>query len=320
MKKSVKIGRLLTWLIFGVVLLVFAPQEIFAQKYVLKGKKQSAISKAPAIAAEIQEHKLQSGLMAREMPYRVLLPTMYAKTDKKYPVIYLLHGLTGHFDNWTDKTKLAEYLAAYNFIVVTPEGNDGWYTDSSSVPNDKYESYIIKELIPEIDKKFRTDATRESRVIAGLSMGGYGSIKFGLKYPEMFALVGSFSGAFGAPSLSVKTLGSGWKALTDSIAGVYGDDDSQTRKDNDIYRITREANPGKLKTLPFIYISCGTEDFLIQENRNFNSLIVEKKIPHEFRELPGVHDWKFWDAQIQEFLRVANRFVGAKAAVSAKAN
>ena len=79
-----------------------------------------------------------------------------------------------------------------------PEGDDGWYTDSATVPNDKYETYIIKELIPEIDKKFRTLADREHRIIAGLSMGGYGSIKFGLKYPNLFSIVGSFSGAFDA--------------------------------------------------------------------------------------------------------------------------
>ena len=103
--------------------------------------------------------------------------------------------MTGHFNNWTDSTKIVEYAKKYNFIIVTPEGNNGWYSDSVSVPNDKYESYIIQELIPEIDKKFRTKADREHRAIAGLSMGGFGAMKFGLKYPEKFALIGSFSGA-----------------------------------------------------------------------------------------------------------------------------
>ncbi len=143
-----------------------------------------------ALPTTVQSYKLNSNLMRREMPYRVVLPTNYRSSNEKtfYPVIYLLHGLTGHFDNWTDKTKLAEYAAKYNFIIVTPEGNNGWYTDSASVPNDKYESYIIQELIPEIDKNYRTLKDKKHRVIAGLSMGGYGSIKFGLKYPEMFSL------------------------------------------------------------------------------------------------------------------------------------
>jgi S-formylglutathione hydrolase FrmB len=213
-------------------------------------------------------------------------------------VIYLLHGLFGHFDNWTDKTKLAEYAAPHNFIIVTPEGGDGWYTDSVSVPNDKYESYIIQELIPEIDKKFRTVADREHRAIAGLSMGGYGAIKFGLKYPDKFLLVGSFSGA-----LDAALRGQNHPNLRPSIMSVFGPDNSQTRKDNDIFHLLRES----MLNLPYIYMACGTEDFLFQPNREFDELLLEKKIPHEYRELPGAHEWPFWDAQVQEFLRIADR-------------
>ncbi len=260
----------------------------------------------------VENYKLSSKLMAREMPYRVVLPTDYNSppAKKTYPVIYLLHGLTGHFDNWTDKTKLAEYAAKYNYIIVTPEGDDGWYTDSASLPNDKYESYIAQELIPEIERKFRAIPDREHRAIAGLSMGGYGSLKFGLKYPEKFVLVGSFSGAVMAATLTQKQAETTkWQALIDSIKNTYGADDSPTRKANDVFGIVREMPADKLKTLPFMYISCGTEDGLIVTNHDFSNLLLEKKIPHEFRELPGIHDWKFWDAQIQEFLRASEKFI-----------
>jgi S-formylglutathione hydrolase FrmB len=272
--------------------------------------RQIESKRAVQTSVSTREFKLSSKLMVREMPYRVILPKNYeANKAEKFPVLYLLHGLTGHFDNWTDKTKLKEYAANYRYIIVTPEGSDGWYTDSASVPNDKYESYIVQELIPEIDEKFRTLEDREHRAVAGLSMGGYGALKFGLKYPEKFVVVGSFSGALGAASWSVKTLGNNWKALTDSITVVYGDDESQTRKDNDIYKMVREISPEKVKSLPFIYVDCGTEDFLIQQNRDFNALLAEKKIPHEFRELPGKHDWVFWDSQVQEFLRLSQKFI-----------
>lgn len=260
---------------------------------------------------KVEDFKINSKLMSREMPYRVILPVNYDQKDTtiRYPVIYLLHGLTGHFDNWSDKTKLKEYAGKYKYIIVMPEGNDGWYSDSETVPNDKYESYIIQELIPEIDSKFQTGSQRESRIIAGLSMGGYGSLKFGLKYPDKFILVGSFSGAFMAPSLTAKTLGTGWKALTDSILSVYGDENSQTRKDNDIFKILREMPQEKIKELPFIYLDCGTEDGLIQTNREFTDILFQKKIPHEFRQLPGKHDWKFWDSQIFEFLELTTKFI-----------
>jgi len=254
---------------------------------------------------KVQILKLNSKLMVREMPYRVILPDGYStsKEKKPYSVIYLLHGLSGHFDNWADKTKLAEYSSRHSFILVTPEGNDGWYTDSISVPNDKYESYIVKELIPEIDKNFRTVADRDHRAVAGLSMGGYGSIKFGLKYPEMFSLVGSFSGALGAATFTEKNAG----GIGKGIDAIYGPPDSETRKANDIFGIARDLTAEKIKTLPFIYLDCGTEDFLFKNNRDFDSLLIDKKVPHEFRELPGAHNWVFWDSQVLEFLNVADR-------------
>lgn len=271
----------------------------------------SAFAQEKKQLGKVENFKLNSKLMSRELPYRVIFPIKYNQKDEKtrYPVIYLLHGLTGHFDNWSDKSKVSEYASKYRYIIVMPEGNDGWYSDSANVPNDKYESYIVQELIPEIDGKFKTNSKRDGRIIAGLSMGGYGSLKFGLKYPEKFVLVGSFSGALGAASWSVKSLGNSWKALTDSITSVYGGDESKTRKDNDIYKMAREITPEKIKSLPFIYLDCGTEDGLIQQNRDFAALLIEKKIPHEFRQLPGKHDWIFWDSQVQEFLEVAGRFI-----------
>lgn len=267
--------------------------------------------------AEVRNDKLPSKLMAREMPYRIILPNNYseAAAAKRYPVLYLLHGLFGHFDNWTDKTKLAEYASSREFIIVTPEGNDGWYTDSTVKPTDKYESYIIKELIPEIDKKFRTLADRDHRAIAGLSMGGYGSIKFGLKYPEMFSLAGSFSGALGAASLTEKEIPG---AIGKSIDGIFGITGSDQRKSNDIFRMVREATPDRVKLLPFIYLDCGTEDFLFQNNRDFVALLLDKDVPHEYRQLPGAHNWTYWDKQVAEFLELASERTPVRSAPAAR--
>jgi S-formylglutathione hydrolase FrmB len=286
------------------LVLVLVP-HFFAQAQQTSPQTEKTISRS---AAQVQTLRLSSKLMAREMPYRVVLPIGYdakEKAGERYPVVYLLHGLTGHFDNWTDKTKLAEYAAQYNFIIVTPEGGDGWYTDSVTIANDRYETYITGELVPEIDKNFRTAAERNNRVIAGLSMGGYGALKFGLKYPEKFVLAGSFSGALGATSLNEKNAGA-W--IAKSITGVFGDEAGETRKANDIFRIIREMPAEKAKELPFLYFDCGTEDFLAQNNRDFMQLLVEKKIRHEYRQLPGGHNWIYWDTQVQEFLRLSERF------------
>lgn len=279
----------------------------------LFGLHHSILSQSPAPAPlppNVSDHELDSKLMARPMPYRVVLPKSYsAEKDRKYPVIYLLHGLTGRFRNWTDLTKLPAYAERYEFIIVTPEGANGWYTDSHTKPEEKYESYLIKELIPEVEKKYRAIGTRGGRAIAGLSMGGYGALKFGLKYPEMFSLAGSFSGALGAASISADGRST---ASIRSIAEVFGPADSETRAANDIFKMVREATPEKVKAMPFLYVDCGNEDFLIQNNRDFVALLAEKKIPHEYRQLPGAHNWPYWDKQVREFLRVAEGFLTTK--------
>lgn len=266
-----------------------------------------------AYAPDVRTDKLSSTLMARDMPYRIILPMGYSdpgNSAKRYPVVYLLHGLMGHFDNWTDRTRIAEISSSQNLIIVTPEGDNGWYTDSAAHPKHKYESYIVKELIAEIDKKFRTLADREHRAIAGLSMGGYGSIKFGLKHPHMFSLAGSFSGALGAASISEKEIPG---AVGRSIQAIFGPVGSETRKSNDIFEMVRSATPDKIKTFPFLYLDCGTEDFLFLNNRDFVALLLERKVPHEYRQLPGAHNWKYWDSQVEEFLELAvERFYGSR--------
>ncbi|MBX3244173.1 MAG: esterase family protein [Acidobacteria bacterium] len=250
--------------------------------------------------------ELDSKMMGRKMPYHVITPKLYSfktESERAYPVLYLLHGLTGHYNNWPERTKLIEYAKEYDWIIVSVEGGDGWYTDSVSNEKEKYESYIIKELIPEIEKKYRVDKRREARAIAGLSMGGYGALKFGLKYPEMFVIAGSFSGALSAAEMTEKNRPG---AIGKSIDAIFGPENSDNRKANDIFDIVRKATPEKIKTLPYFYIDCGTEDFLFQINRDFISLLLEKKIPHEYRQLPGTHNWQYWDSQVKEFFRVAS--------------
>lgn len=248
------------------------------------------------------EGKHRSGLMARDMPYRVVLPRGYstaANAEKRWPVVYLLHGLTGHFDNWTNKNPGA--FVTEDFIIVTPEGGDGWYSDSVTAPNDKYESYLIKELIPEIDAKYRTLKERGGRAVAGLSMGGYGAVKFGIKYPESFYLVGSFSGVMDAPARS-QTM----RLLQPTLHAVFGSVENEARWKNDIGWLVDLMSAEEIASLPFIYLDCGIDDVYFGANKVFADVLLRKKIPHEFRQLPGKHEWKYWNVQVQEFLRIAS--------------
>ncbi|MGH9967329.1 MAG: alpha/beta hydrolase [Pyrinomonadaceae bacterium] len=254
----------------------------------------------------VEQFELKSTLLGRSINYRILYPVQYQypdKREKRFPVLYLLHGVTGQSSNWLEQTRVALYVTHYDLFIVMVEGGNGWYTDSATVPADKYESYILMELIPEVEKRFRVSQERAGRAVAGLSMGGYGAIKFGLKHPEMFALVASMSGAFGAGLGTEKDLNIPGP-VRDSIQQTFGALDSPTRAANDVFKLVREVPAERIRSLPYIYLDCGTEDFLFRQNREFSDLLVERKIPHEYRQLPGSHSWQYWDQQLREILKL----------------
>ncbi|HEU4595062.1 MAG TPA: alpha/beta hydrolase family protein [Pyrinomonadaceae bacterium] len=270
----------------------------------------AACAQSPAPApSRVEAVPFESKLVGTPLPYNVVLPADYARTARegtRYPVIYLLHGLGGGAGDWVStRSRLAEYASEHRLIIVVPEGRDGWYTDSATVPSDKFESYFVEELLPDVQRRFRTVEAREGRAVAGLSMGGYGALKFGLKHPEKFAFAASMSGAFSAAS---------WKPedglpefVKPSIARVFGAADSPTRPANDLFRLFRELPPARIPSLPFFYLDCGTEDFLAPDNRALSGLLLEKKVPHEYRQLPGNHSWPYWDKQVREILKLAAR-------------
>ena len=267
----------------------------------------SSQTSATANTGRVQTVQFQSQLVGKSLPYNVVLPVGYelpASREKQYPVIYLLHGLFGHYDNWTTRTRLADYTSTSEVIIVTPEGNNGWYTDSQLAPKEQYESYIVKELIPDVDRRFRTISDRSGRAIAGLSMGGYGAIKFGVKYPAMFAFAGSMSGAMNAASWTREEL-AGLPSIWNSLQQVFGDNAGQARLSNDLPKRIRDLSHQESAALPFIYLDCGTEDPLFPSNRSFAELLLSRKIPHEYRQRPGGHSWSYWDTQVQEVLKLA---------------
>src|SRR5215216_6628724 len=251
--------------------------------------------------ARVETVRFQSRLINTTLPYNVILPTDYdTSRTTRYPVLYLLHGLIGHYNDWVARTNIADYAAGYRIIVVMPEGNDSWYIDSAT---DKYETYVLQELIPDVQRRYRTIEARYGRAIAGLSMGGYGAIKFGLKSPATFVFAGSMSGAFGVTRLVDKEIPDSWRASMK----VFGVDGNETRTANDLFEIIRKLTAARIASLPYFYFDCGTEDALVifRYNRELAALMFEKKIAHEFRELPGDHSWAYWDQQVHEVLKIA---------------
>lgn len=259
----------------------------------------------------VRDAQFRSVSLARDMKYRLILPAGYDTTSRRYPVLYLLHGLMGSYVDWESRTRLTDYVKGLDLIVVMPDGNDAWYTNSVGDPQDRFEDYILKDLISTIDANYRTISTRHARAIAGLSMGGYGAMKFALKYPQMFAFAGSLSGALNAAgNIDLTRLPEKYAAGRMRIFGPVG---GSARAENDVMMlIAKVPDPARL---PYLYLDCGTSDPLLKANHEFVSSLPPQNISYEFHEVPGAHTWQYWDQQVKEMLRSLQRHMEIKGPV-----
>jgi S-formylglutathione hydrolase FrmB len=237
------------------------------------------------------------------MPYRLIMPDVLATSHEKYPVLYLLHGLFGSCDNWLELTGIAEYAAERNMAIVMPEGGDGWYTDSATLEDDRFESYFTSELMPEIEGRFPLGGSRDKRGISGISMGGYGAFKFALKHPEQFCFAASMSGAFEAPLRTDGAVGFVWEILGPSVNRAFGGENSEARLTGDIFALAEDL-PDDGDRQPYFYLDCGSEDGFAAINRRFANLLKLAQIDYEYHEGPGGHDWNYWDSRLNTVLGV----------------
>lgn len=258
--------------------------------------------------------EIRSSFMRRVQPYCALLPNGYEGSGVNYPVLYLLHGLFGRYDDWLERTSLARRAARRRLIVVMPEGGDGWYCDSATAADDKYESYFVRELLPEIDSRYRTISDRGGRAIAGLSMGGYGAFKLAFKRPDLFALAVSLSGAFDPAERSDEAPGFDWESLRPSILKAFGWAGSSTRAENDLYKIVEELPAEKIPELPYLYFDCGIEDGFLDANRRLGLALSTRGVAHRFQEIAGGHDWEYWDQRVPLLLSLAGEMLAPAAA------
>lgn len=266
-------------------------------------------NKVPESCVRVQDGAFHSAALDREMKYRILLPCGYQSGSGRYPVLYLLHGLYGDYLNWDTRTNLERCAQRYELIVVMPDAGDSWYTNSATDPKDKFEDYIAKDLVAEIDGKFRTLRFRHSRAIAGLSMGGYGALKIALRYHDDFAFAGSLSGALDAP----QDLGDKKPEFRDQLLKVFGPPGSVVRADNILSTLLQSVS---LKDLPYLYLACGSGDDFLPVNRNFVAQLSSRGVPHEYHETAGGHAWDYWDRSVRDLLRaVANVLSGHRRGV-----
>ena len=254
--------------------------------------------------------KVKSAALGKDVEYNIYLPADYDKSNRQYPVLYLLHGYGDDETGWTQfgeaqiiADKLQGEVAP--MIIVMPDAGVSWYINSYD-GKVKYEDFFIKEFIPFIDANYRTRPTKQYRAVAGLSMGGYGTLIMATKHPELFSSAAPLSsGVFtdeeiinGDPNMWNNVMGNlyGKKDLTgkDRLTEHYNK--------NSILKIIETANADELKKVRF-YIDCGDKDFLIKGNMALHAALIDKKIPHEFRVREGVHNWTYWRTALPEVLK-----------------
>jgi putative tributyrin esterase len=241
-------------------------------------------------------HFFSQALIKQTSAY-VILPEVGAPP---YPVLYLLHGLSDDHTIWLRRTSIERYVANLPLMVVMPDGGRGFYCDAAE--GFQYGTAIGVELSERIDRTFPTSPARDKRAVAGLSMGGYGAVRLGLTYPERFCAAVSHSGAM---AFGHRSTGHDGKPNPPEFQRILGPD--HVGGSNDLFALAEAADPN---TLPALRIDCGTEDFLIEPNREFHAHLTKIAVPHEYEEHPGAHTWDYWDEHIQETLRFVSGPLG----------
>lgn len=234
-------------------------------------------------------HTAAQTSLQRQTSITVIVPD---EAPGPFPVLYLLHGLSGNHTVWTRRTSIERYVQDLPLMIVMPDCGRWWYTNSASQPFAAHEDAVVEDLVAFIDRTYRTIPDRAGRAIGGQSMGGYGALKLSLKHPELFCAAFSQSGALIlADALAARPE---WE---EEFKVIFGDE--LCGGDADLLAIAERAAG---KKLPDLWLDCGREDWLLENNRRMHAHLQALDIPHEYHENPGEHSWAYWDLHVQDVL------------------
>lgn len=313
--------------------------------------KPAAAPAAPAAPAAATAHgtvtrrTFHSAALGVDKTYVVYLPVGYDASKTRYPVFYYLNGLTGSERDWTHAGHIDDAADSLGLqaIIVMPDGDDGFYADSVTpidydacmkdgtglfipmmqrhdtqcVRQRNYETYIVKDVVGDVDATYRTLASRDARAIAGLSMGGFGALSLAMRHQDEFSAAASHSGVdallyagphpYGTGIVSLVTDVSTWGRTGDPqvnqigvwVRGIFGPDIANWRAHDPAY-LAQKLEPGKLA----LYLDCGTEDDfgLDAEASYLHDLLDQRHIEHEFFLGPGHHSFAFWAPRVAKSL------------------
>ncbi len=208
--------------------------------------------------------------------------------EEKYKCLYLLHGLSDDYSIWLRRTSIERYAADYGICVVMPSADRSFYTDMKY--GGKYFTYVSDELPRLMREFFNVSDKREDNFIAGLSMGGYGALKIGMRCPE------TFGAAAGLSSVADIRDVLSWTGVTIPIFG----DSLEVPPSEDLFFLAEEGAKKEVK--PRLYMGVGTSDYLYDGNVRLKEKL--KSLPYDFTyyEAEGEHNWEFWETNIRNVL------------------
>ncbi|MEI7661921.1 MAG: alpha/beta hydrolase family protein [Bacteroidota bacterium] len=242
-----------------------------------------------AFAGSVDTATIYSSCMHKNIKCVIIKPESYSKKQLHFPVVYLLHGYSDRYDTWIKNVPaLKDYADMMQLIMVCPDGGySSWYFDSPIDSAFKYDTHISREVVTYIDRYYRTIPDRGHRAVAGLSMGGHGALYLALRHPDIFGAAGSMSGG-----VDLRPFPAEW-----DIAKRLGD----IRSNTDNWQNRSVINmAGHYSGKPLaIMVDCGTDDFFCQVNQQFHKKLLEMKMPHDFVERPGKHDWEYWSNAVE---------------------
>jgi putative tributyrin esterase len=216
-------------------------------------------------------------------------------TQERHPTLWLLHGMSDDHTIWQRRTSIERYVAPLGLAVVMPAVHRSYYTDMAH--GYKYWTYVSEELPAIARSFFPLSEKREENFVAGLSMGGYGAFKLAMRHPDRYAAGASLSGAVDTAEVA---------RLRDEdrrpeMANIFGDMSELPGSDNDLFHVA-ETFAKSDGPKPKLFQCCGTEDFLIEQNRAFHNHATKLGLDLTYHEDPGDHEWGYWDRWIQHIL------------------
>ena len=254
--------------------------------------------------AFIQMSILSKSLM-RTVPVNVILPAdkmvfpgMPEPPEKPFKTLYLLHGVFGSYIDWVNGTRIQRYAEEHDLAVVMPSGDNAFYVDQPGA-NNYYGEFVGKELVELTRKMFPLSRKREDTFIGGLSMGGYGAMRNGLKYWENFGSIVALSGALLVEDVAKRTNDDPFFLnRRDYAEACFGDLSKILDSDRNpkylVRQLKKEGRP-----IPRIYMACGDADSLLPANQDMAAFLKEQGADVTFEVGPGAHEWDFWDTYIR---------------------